>query len=151
MRWEGHVSRRAVGHSRNFLDRAIDLSRVNPGQRDMRVDAALIARALGIRPEYINGQEYYTIPPRSYARDEYPFSTTEEGGPINWNNDRVSVDVVTAEESSLQGELLGYFYLDPRVGLVPGNPNLSKFGVLASPVNNYNSGYIRRDGTKRLL
>lgn len=125
------------------LNQAIDINRQG--------DDALIARALGIRPQYINGRTYYNIPPYSYARDEYPFASTEEGGPINWDNDLVSVEVVTKAESDVQGELLRKFYPDPRVGLVPRDPLLGKFGVLTSPVTNFNSGYIRRDGSKYLL
>lgn len=126
--------------SRSFLDQAINIDRTG--------DDAIIARALNIRPRYVNGTEEYSIPSRSYARDEYPFSTTKEGGPNNWKNNLVSVEVVTQWESVRQGPLLDNFYNDPIVNLVPGDPLLSLFGVLTSPVTDYNSGYIRRDGSK---
>jgi fibro-slime domain-containing protein/RHS repeat-associated protein len=125
------------------LDQAIKKDR-------SEIDNFLIARALGIRPDDINGRPYYNIP-SSYARDEYPFATTNEGGPDNWNNNLVSVEAVTKAESDKQGTLLRLFYGDSRVRLVAGDPLLGKFGVLTSPVDNKNSGYIRRDGTKYLL
>ncbi|MEH1899398.1 MAG: putative Ig domain-containing protein [Nostoc sp.] len=130
------------------LDQAIDINNDNFRRREM--DKALVGRALGIPPEYISGSEYYNIPPNSYARDEYPFATTEEGGPIKWDGDLVSIDVVTKKESDIQGKLLKKFYKDPGVMLEAGTP-LGIFGVLTSPVKNKNSGFIRRNGTKVFL
>jgi hypothetical protein len=109
----------------------------NPGDR------ALIVSALG------NPNGDGTLTPRSYARDEYPFATTHEGGPDNWDLGLVSVDVVSQGESLRQAGLLSYFYSSS--GVVPGNSPLSLFGVKASPLTNHNSGFIRRDGSKYYL
>lgn len=141
-----------IDQDRSFLDEAVKKDRNQPTTKERSErDNALIARALGIYPQYINGRPYYDIPPNSYARDEYPFSTTAEGGPTNWSNNLVSVDVVTASESIRQGQLLKKFYKDPGVALVARDPLLGQFGVLTSPVNNYNSGFIQRNGKKVIL
>jgi RHS repeat-associated protein len=121
-------------HPRGWLDQAINI------KKDF--DKGIIAGALGIPISNI---------PRSYARDEYPFATTVQGGEANWNMDLVSVRVVGNLESSTQGGLVGAFYNDARVALVAGDPDLSRFGVLTSSTAARKSGYIRRDGSKYFL
>jgi hypothetical protein len=52
---------------------------------------------------------YTRILPRSYARDEYPFGRSQEGGNSNFRKNMVSVRLVHEAESRAQGSLYASF------------------------------------------
>jgi hypothetical protein len=80
-----------------------------------------------------------------FARDEYPFATTNEGGEGGYQFDDVSLQVVSAKESSLKGQakLMREFYHYAQI--IPNDPQEAKFVVLALPFLPIKSGYYLRD------
>jgi hypothetical protein len=95
---------------------------------------------------------YQSINPNvDYARDEYPFATTVNGGRRNYDEDKVSLKIVSNSESGRQGYLMREFYNDPGVLLTDGDPILGAFGVVTIPFRSVRSGYFRRDGSFRQI
>jgi hypothetical protein len=86
------------------------------------------------------------FPPKTVARDEFPFSTTTGGGDNNFNQDKVSVRYVSDPESRKQGGLIRRFYNDKNVGLLNDNILLGRFIVAGIPQLRLQSGYITRQG-----
>lgn len=89
------------------------------------------------------------LPPRTVVRDEFPFSTTTNGGTDRFNNNQVSVRYVPDRESRRQAGLISAFYTDPNVNLIPDNRILGRFIVVGIPQIRRQSGYFTRDGIFR--
>jgi hypothetical protein len=64
--------------------------------------------------------------------DEYPFSTSRQGGPVNYAAGKVSVRMVSAFEQSRQGGQIGEFFTWANVAR-DGYSVQSKFLAIAIP------------------
>jgi RHS repeat-associated protein len=122
---------------RNFLDDVVPLAK-----KRTSVDNALINRMLG-------RDQNASIESRDFARDEYPYASTAEGGDAAWRRNQVSVTIVPGEESKSQGRFNIWF--TRLSGVVPGAPFLNKFAVLTDPRANINSGLYTRQGERMIF
>ncbi|MCC3519827.1 MAG: hypothetical protein JGK25_31040 [Microcoleus sp. PH2017_18_LLB_O_A] len=77
---------------------------------------------------------------RRPACDEYPFDSTNEGGPGNYNLNRVSLKFVDLGESNRQGQLMRAFYREANIRVT------DSFGVITLPEQRINSYWIDRNG-----
>ncbi|NEQ99797.1 MAG: hypothetical protein F6K30_24355 [Cyanothece sp. SIO2G6] len=88
------------------------------------------------------------LPPRSLARDEFPFASTKQGGGASFDGNRVSLRYVPGQESNRQGRFIDKFYRHPNVDLYSsqrrGVKGKGEFVTLGIPLQVTPSGFFTR-------